>query len=113
MKTAKRAPKAQASSGNVFSDLGLRNPQERLLKAQLANQVCQAIAARGLTQAKAAAIMGLDQPKVSALMHGKLRGFAAERLFQCLNDLGREVEITTRPAHAADRGVTHVVVAAE
>jgi predicted XRE-type DNA-binding protein len=113
MKTTKTAARVHASSGNVFSDLGLRDPQDRLVKAQLAHQICQAIAARGLTQAKAAAIMGLDQPKISALMHGKLKGFSAERLFRCLNDLCREVEITIRHARAADRGDTHVVVAAE
>jgi predicted XRE-type DNA-binding protein len=113
MKTTKKAAKVQESSGNVFADLGLGGPRDRLVKAKLAHQICQAIAARGLTQTKAAAIMELDQPKISALMRGKLKGFSAERLFRCLNDLGQEVEITIRPARAADRGDTHVVVAAE
>ncbi len=58
--------------------------------------------------------MELDQPKISALMHGKLKGFSAERLFRCLNDLGQEVEISIRPARQAGRrGDTHVIVAAE
>ena len=110
MKTTK---KVQESSGNVFADLGLRNPRERLAKAQLAHRITQVIAARQLTQTKAAAIMGLDQPKVSALMRGKLKGFSVERLFQCLNDLGHEIQIAIRPVrHSGRRGNTHVVAEA-
>jgi predicted XRE-type DNA-binding protein len=112
MKPANKAARVQESSGNVFADLDLRNPQDMLLKAQLAHQICQVIAARGLTQTKAAEIMGLDQPKISALMRGKLKGFSAERLFRCLNHLGQEVEITIRPPRQAGRrGDTHVVAA--
>ena len=70
MTTEKKPAKVTASSGNVFADLGLRNPQDRLARAQLAHRICQVIAARGLTQAKAAELMGLDQPKISALMRG-------------------------------------------
>lgn len=57
--------------------------------------------------------MGLDQPKVSALMHGKLKGFSVERLFQCLNDLGHEIQITIRAVRPGSRrGDTHVVAVA-
>ena len=75
-KTAKKAARVQESSGNVFVDLGVRNPQDMLARAQLAHRICQVIAARGLTQTKAADIMGLDQPKISALLRGKLKGFS-------------------------------------
>lgn len=110
MKKIKEIEKVQESSGNVFADLALSSPRDRLVKAELAHQICQAIAARRLTQTKAAEIMGLDQPKVSALMHGKLKGFSVERLFQCLNDLGHEIQITIRPARQCGRrGDTHVV----
>jgi predicted XRE-type DNA-binding protein len=113
MKAAKKATKVQESSGNVFADLGLRNAQGRLVKADLAHQICQVIAARGLTQTRAAKLMGLDQPKISALRQGKLKGFSAERLFRFLNDLGQEVEITIRPAQQAGRrGDIHVIAAA-
>jgi len=108
----KKTATVQESSGNVFADLGLRNPEDRLVKAELAHRICQIIAARGLTQTKAAESMGLDQPKISALMRGKLRGFSAERLFRCLNDLGQEIEITIRPAQRAGRrGGIHVAAA--
>jgi predicted XRE-type DNA-binding protein len=57
--------------------------------------------------------MGMDQPKISALLRGKLKGFSAERLFRCLNDLGQEVEITIRPVRRAGRrGRVHVITAA-
>jgi predicted XRE-type DNA-binding protein len=103
MNTVKKPPRVQVSSGNVFADLGLGHPQDRLIKADLAHQVCQLIAARKLTQTQAAKMMGLDQPKISALKQGKLKGFSAERLFRCLNDLGQEIEITIRPARRAGR----------
>ena len=58
-------------------------------------------------------MMGLDQPKISALVRGKLKGFSAERLFRCLNDLGQEIEITIRPARRAGRrGDIRVITAA-
>lgn len=52
---------------------------------------------RGLTQAEAATIMGVDQPKVSAVVNGKLDGFSMERLYRFLNALGRDVEILVGP----------------
>ena len=112
-KTAKRAVTVEESSGNVYADLGFANPQDMLAKAQLAHRICQLVAARGLTQTKAAEMMGLDQPKISALMRGKLKGFSTERLFRCLNDMGQEVEITIRPAQKTGRrAAIHVVTRA-
>jgi len=103
MKTAKRTAKVQASTGNVFADLGLDNPEHRLAKAQLAHEICAAIAARQWTQTKAAHVMGLDQPKISALMRGKLKGFSADRLLRCLSAMGADVEIRIRPHHRNGR----------
>jgi len=68
-----------------------------LARAQLANQICRIIESRGLTQTRAAELLRLDQPKISALMHGKLKGISVERLIRCLNDLGQEVEIIVPP----------------
>ncbi len=82
-----------SSSGNVFADLGLPNPDELLIKAELAHQISELISARKLTQTEAAELLGVDQPKVSALMRGKLSGFSIERLFRFLNALGNNVEI--------------------
>jgi predicted XRE-type DNA-binding protein len=86
-----------ASSGNVFDDLGLPIAQERLAKAQLARQVANAIARRHLTQAQAAAVLGVGQPKVSDLVRGKLSGFSMERLFKLLLALDYDVQISVTP----------------
>lgn len=82
-----------SSTGNVFADLGLPNSDELLIKAELVHQISESISARQLTQTEAAEILGVDQPKISALMRGKLSGFSTERLFRFLNALGNNVEI--------------------
>jgi len=107
-------PTIKKGSGNVFADLQLPNPEAALVKAKIASQICQIIAERGLTQTAAAEILGLDQPKISALVRGKLSGFSVDRLFRLLNDLGQEVEIIIRPARPARRrGGTHVLASAK
>ncbi len=85
--------KVTASSGNVFADLGFPEPEEELAKAQLAIYIDRAIAHRRLTQAKAAIVMGIDQPKVSALTNGRLANFSSERLMKLLTRLGQDVDI--------------------
>lgn len=86
----------QTSSGNVFADLGLDNSDELLVKAELARKISGIIDQQQMTQAEAAAILGVDQPKVSALINGKLSGFSTGRLFRFLNALGRDVEIIVK-----------------
>jgi predicted XRE-type DNA-binding protein len=85
------------SSGNVFADLGLPKPDDLLVKADLAAKIIREITGRGLTQTEAAAILRIDQPKVSALSQGKLSGFSVERLMRFLLALGRDIEITVKP----------------
>jgi predicted XRE-type DNA-binding protein len=102
----------EPSSGNVFQDLGLANADEHLARAQLAHQICEIIAVRGLTQTAAAAILEIDQPKVSALMRGKLAGFSTDRLFRFLNALGSDVEIVIRAPKRASRPASVRVVTA-
>ena len=89
--------KVLTSSGNVFADLGLANSDELLIKAELVRQISNLIDARRLTQAEAAKILGIDQPKVSALLNGRLSGFSTDRLFRFLNALGSDVEIRVIP----------------
>jgi predicted XRE-type DNA-binding protein len=81
------------SSGNVFADLGLSNPEERLLKAELAVHIRRIIEQKGWAQTRAAELIGLDQPKVSRLLRGQLSGFSVDRLFNVLNRLGHDIEI--------------------
>lgn len=87
----------EISSGNIFADLGVAHPEEALAKSQLALQINDVIAQKKLTQRSAAKLLGIDQPKISALMNGKLTGFSLERLFRFLNDLGQDVTISVKP----------------
>ena len=89
--------KITASSGNVFADLGLPRPEERLAKAGLVLEIERVLRNRGLSQAEAAKILGIDQPKVSALRNGRLSGFSVERLIRFLNALDHDVEIVVKP----------------
>jgi predicted XRE-type DNA-binding protein len=107
-KTRYRA-KAERSSGNVFRDLGLPNPERELLKARLTLRIFRLIKARGITQAEAGKILGIQQPNVSALMRNRSGSFSVERLMDFLTALGQDVEITVRPARK-DRGEISVVV---
>ena len=84
------------SSGNVFADLGLPNSEEELLKARLIWQIADTIGAQGLKQAEAAKLLGLKQPDVSGLLHGKTNGFSVDRLLRLLNRLGKDVKITVK-----------------
>jgi predicted XRE-type DNA-binding protein len=101
----------EPSSGNVFADLGLKNPEELLAKAEIVQRICDIISERKLTQTKAASLLGIDQPKISALMRGKLDGFSLDRLFRFLNALGRDVEIVIRPETRVGDADTRVVSA--
>jgi predicted XRE-type DNA-binding protein len=84
------------SSGSVFADLGLPNAEELLAKAELAHKVTVLIRERGLTQSQAAKLLGVDQPKVSALIRGRLTGFSLERLMRFLLLLGQDIKITVQ-----------------
>jgi predicted XRE-type DNA-binding protein len=84
------------SSGNVFADMGLPEAEEELTKAQLASHIRQVIRRRRLTQVAAASLMGIDQPKVSALLNGRLANFSSERLMRLLTALGQDADITVR-----------------
>jgi len=82
------------SSGNIFKDMELPNAEERLAKAKIAVIINKIIEERGLTQKEAATILGINQPKVSALKNGRLKGFSIERLFSYLEALDQHIEIT-------------------
>lgn len=81
------------SSGNVFADLGLPDPEERMAKAKLALAITRRIRALDLTQDAAAKMLGTDQGKVSAIARGRLAGFTYDRLLRFLNILGCNVTI--------------------
>jgi predicted XRE-type DNA-binding protein len=89
--------RVKESSGNVFRDLGFPNPEREQVKARLTLQIYRLIKGRGLTQAAAGEILGIQQPHVSGLMRGQSGNFSVERLMDFLTALGQDVEITVRP----------------
>ena len=91
------AMKQDKSSNNVFASVNIPQSGLYLAKAQLANSICQVIEERNLTQMEAAEILGINQPKVSAIVRGNLDGFSLDRLFKFLNLLDRDIEIVVRP----------------
>lgn len=90
--------RVEQGSGNVFADLGLPNPDLALAKAELVQRIRDLLAERSLTQVEAAKLLGLDQPKVSALVRGRVAGYSIDRLFRFLNALGQQVEIKIKPS---------------
>ena len=96
------------SSGNVFADLRIPNAAEYLAKAELAARIFKIIRRRRLTQAAAGKLLGISQPKVSALLNGRLDGFSTDRLFRFLNALGCDVRITISRPRPRARGQIHV-----
>ena len=82
-------------SGNVFVDLGLADAEELETKAKLVIQISKIIKQKKLTQVGAAACLGIDQPRISDLINGKLRGFSVYRLMHFVRLLGHEVKIVT------------------
>src|ERR1035437_9170790 len=94
-------------SGNVFADLGLPDAEELLVKAAVVSRLSDLIVGRGMTQAQVATLLGVDQPKISALLRGRLRGFSLERLLSFLIALDQDVEIVVH--HKTERRATLTV----
>jgi len=82
----------------VHADRGYADSESMLVKAPLAAEIAEIIQRRALTQADAARILGLTQPKISALLKGRFRGISEHRLLECLTRLGRDVHIVIKPA---------------
>src|SRR3990172_941752 len=105
----KRELKIERSSGNVFADLGIPNPEQYLAKAELAAQILKIVRRRRLTQAVTSKRLGITQPKVSALLNGRLDGFSTERLIRFLNALGCDVRISVSRPHPRRSGHVQVL----
>jgi len=96
---------------NIFADLGFENPELEELKAGLVQRIAAIIRNRRLTQVQAAEILGIDQPKVSALLHGRFGGYSTDRLIRFLAALDHDVELVIRKKQnrARHRGSIRVV----
>ena len=88
----------QRGSTNVYADLGYKSADEMLVKAQLVTTIAKILTECGYTQTKAAALLGIPQPKLSKMLRGQFRGFSERKLMDCLTLLGRNVEIVVRAA---------------
>ena len=86
------------SSESAFHSLGLPDADDLVLRAELLRRVSEIIAARGRTQAQAGVLIHMDQPRVSALLKGRIGKFSTDRLLRALSDLGQDVELRITPA---------------
>lgn len=109
-KTDKKRVRVTEGSGNVFADLGLPNPEQELLKAQLTLQIHAILKSSGMTQREVAKILGVQQPQVSLLMRNRAGSFSVGRLMEFLTALRQDVQITVRPTRK-DHGALSVVSA--
>ena len=96
----------------MFADLGLRDADEKQTRVRLAVAVNRIIETQRLSQNKAAQLLGINQPKISALANYRLEGFSVERLMHFLNALDRDVEIVIRKKPRSRRNAKIVVTAA-
>lgn len=101
----------ESGSGNPYVDLGLPEAEDMLVKAELARQIAQIVKGRHLTQQRAAELLGMTQPKLSEMLRGRFRGISQTKMIECLNRLGRDVNIVVRKANRRAVGHTQVVVA--
>jgi predicted XRE-type DNA-binding protein len=92
----------EIGSRNVFKDLGVPNPEEHLVKAQLVFKIDTIMKKRRLKQGDAAAVLGIRQPDVSKTLRGEFRQFSVERLLRFLVALNQDVEIVVNPHRSRD-----------
>ena len=86
-----------SGSDNVFADIGVNYPERVLARARIMFHIAEIIRKRGLTQKRAADILGIPQSKISCLMNGKLSNFSMDHLFELLNSLDTDVEVIIKP----------------
>jgi predicted XRE-type DNA-binding protein len=100
-KRSDRATHVTEAAGNVFADLGLPNPEQELLKAQLTLQIYTILKDSGMTQVQIAKALGVQPPQVSMLMRNRAGNSSVGRLVDFLTALRRDVEIIVRPTRKA------------
>jgi len=87
------------SSGNVFEDLGFPTEEAENLKVRssLMGSIRTIIEREELTQARAAKLFGVTQPRISDLVRGKIELFSIDALVNMLASAGRHVEVSVQP----------------
>jgi predicted XRE-type DNA-binding protein len=107
-----RKTRVEIGSGNVFADIGVTSAEESLAKTRLVFHINQILKLKGLSQAQAAKILGVDQPRISDLICGRLARFSIDKLFRFLNALNQEVEIVIKAKRRSRRAAGIKVLAA-
>ena len=111
-RNAERREPITRGTGNVFADLGFPDAAERQAKLRLTYALNQVLDAGKLSQAEAAKVLGVTQPKVSALRNYKLSGFSVERLMNLLTAVDQDIEIVIRQKPRSRKAGRISVVAA-
>lgn len=96
-KNCEKLPDYEIGSDNVFADLGFENAEEELLKSDLTGEIAYLIKKNRLTQAQAAKKLGVDQPRISYLLNGRLNLFSVEMLMHFLQTLDQDIKIVVTP----------------
>jgi predicted XRE-type DNA-binding protein len=96
---------------NAYEELGFRDADEMLLKAQLAIKIAETLRKRGWSQQQAAKVLGMTQPKLSGMLRGQFRGISEVKMMECLVRLGRGVKIVVGPEGKRTAGRVEVVAA--
>jgi len=111
-RSTKNRDEITVGTTNVFADLGYADAGERQTKLRLAYAINQILESQNLTQAAAAELLAINQPKISALLRYKLEGFSVERLMTFLTSLDRDINIVIKKkpkAHSTGR--IHIIAA--
>ena len=91
---------------NAYADLGFKDADEMLVKAQLVVKIAEILRERRWSQQQSAKVLGLTQPKLSKMLRGQFRGISEMKMMDCLIRLGRPVRIVVGPeGQAADERI--------
>jgi len=92
----------EQSTGNVYTDLGIADADEMIVKAQLATKIGEIIKDRKWSQQQAADVLRITQPKLSKMLRGQFRGISETKMIDCLARLGHDVQIVVGPVRRSD-----------
>lgn len=98
------------STETAFHALGLPDADDLVIRADLMRAIARIVDQRNLTQVQVGTLIGMDQPRVSALLRGKITKFSTDRLLKALSDLGQDIELRILPARAG-KGRIHIAAA--
>jgi predicted XRE-type DNA-binding protein len=105
----KKPVHVEMGTGNIFADIGMPNPEEHLLKAQLVVKIHHLMKQRKLKQRELAELFDIKQPDVSKMLRGHFHQFSVERLMRFLVALDQDVEIVVRPRKRSEAASLRVM----